>query len=353
MIFRLNRLLAHMRRRKEVGLATLLVVVLISITGNAATFYLLEGDSQGLGIGDALWYSIVSITTIGYGDLAPDSMGARIGTAIFIVLLGLSAFTAAIGMTVDWLIDLQLKERTGLGRALARDHLLIVNYPSERRVRQVIDEFLGDPRHKDDEIVVITDKVDSLPFDLRNGHFVRGSPLEEETYSRANVGDARQAIVLSPGYDDPSSDSVNASIVSILEHLNPKIRTVVESLNVKHELLFKGSKNASVVHTFQISSNLLVQESQDPGVNRLTLAITSNQMEGNLASTRVSEAPAGPMSYMDVAKVLLNTDVNLVGVLRGEAVHVQFRHIEMIEGDLLVYVSSEALDWPSIRSLLH
>ena len=353
MIFRLNRLLAHMRRRKEVGLATLLVVVLISITGNAATFYLLEGDSQGLGIGDALWYSIVSITTIGYGDLAPDSMGARIGTAIFIVLLGLSAFTAAIGMTVDWLIDLQLKERTGLGRALARDHLLIVNYPSERRVRQVIDEFLGDPRHKDDEIVVITDKVDSLPFDLRNGHFVRGSPLEEETYSRANIGDARQAIVLSPGYDDPSSDSVNASIVSILEHLNPKIRTVVESLNVKHELLFKGSKNASVVHTFQISSNLLVQESQDPGVNRLTLAITSNQMEGNLASTRVSEAPAGPMSYMDVAKVLLNTDVNLVGVLRGEAVHVQFRDIEMIEGDLLIYVSSEALDWPSIRSLLH
>ena len=229
MVFKLNRLLAQMRRRKEVGLGLLLIVVLISITGNAATFYLLEGDSQGLGIGDALWYSIVSITTIGYGDLAPDSMGARIGTAIFIVLLGLSAFTAAIGMTVDWLIDLQLKERTGLGRALARDHLLIVNYPSERRVRQVIDEFLGDPRHKDDEIVVITDKVDSLPFDLRNGHFVRGSPLEEETYSRANVGDARQAIVLSPGYDDPSSDSVNASIVSILEHLNPEIRTVVES----------------------------------------------------------------------------------------------------------------------------
>ena len=353
MIFKLSRLLAQMRRRKEVGLGLLLVVVLISITGNAATFYLLEGDSQGLGIGDALWYSIVSITTIGYGDLAPDSLGARIGTVIFIVLLGLSAFTTAVGMTVDWIVDLQLKERTGLGRALARDHLLIVNYPSERRVRQVIDEFLGDPRHKNDEIVVVTDKVDGLPFDLKNVNFVRGSPLEEESYARANVGDARQAIVLSPGYDDPNSDSVNASIVSILEHLNPNIRTVVESLNVKHELLFKGSKNASVVHTFRLSSNLLVQESQDPGVNRLTHAITSNQMEGNLASTRVSESPASPMSYMHVAKVLLDADVNLVGVLRGEAVLVQFSDIEMTEGDVLVYVSSEGLDWAGIRSLLH
>ena len=352
MIFKLNRLLARMRRRKEVGLGLLLVIVLISISGNAATFYLLEGDSQGLGIGDALWYSIVSITTIGYGDLAPDSMGARIGTAIFIVLLGLSAFTAAVGMTVDWIVDLQLKERTGLGRALARDHLLIVNYPNERRVRQVVDEYLGDPRHEGDEIVVVTDRVDSLPFDLKNVHFVRGSPLEEESYTRANVAGARLAIVLSPGYDDPSSDSVNASIVSILEHLNPEIRTVVESLNVKHELLFKGSRNASVVHTFRISSNLLVQESQDPGVNRLTHAITSNQMEGNLASTRVMDLPAGPKSYMDAAKVLLDADVNLVGVLRGETVHVQFRDIEMTEGDMLVYVSPEGLDWPGIRSLL-
>ena len=37
MIFKLNRLLAQMRRRKEVGLGILMVVVLISITGNATT----------------------------------------------------------------------------------------------------------------------------------------------------------------------------------------------------------------------------------------------------------------------------------------------------------------------------
>ena len=350
MIFRLNKLIAKIRRRKGVGLWFLLIVVLISMFGNALSFYVFDGDLQDVSVGDALWYSIVSITTIGYGDLTPVSTGARIGTVVFIVVLGLSAFTTAVGIGVDWILDMQFKERTGLGTAHATGHLLIINYPNERRVRQIIDEFLGDPRHQGDEMVVVTDKVDSLPFSMKNVHFVRGSPLEEETYARANAVEARQAIVLSPGYDDPSSDSVNASIVSILEHLNPEIRTVAESLNVRHELLFKGSKNASIVQTFQISSNLLVQESQDPGVNRLTHAITSNQVEGTLASTRVDDAVS--TSYSEVAKALLDHDVNLVGVLRAEEVHVQFRDLEMVAGDRLVYVSPERHDWQSIRSFL-
>ena len=353
MIFRLNRLLAQIRRRKEIGLGVLLAVLVVSVLGNALTFFLFDRDLQDdLNIGDALWYSIVSITTIGYGDLTPVSMGARIGTTVFIIVLGLAAFTTAVGIGVDWILDLQFKERTGLSKALAKDHLLIVNYPNERRVRQIIDEFLGDPLHQRDEIVIVTDNVDSLPFSMKNVHFVRGSPLEEETYARANAGEARQAIVLSLGYDDPNSDSVNASIVSILEHLNPEIRTVAESLNVRHELLFKGSKNASIVHTFQISSNLLVQESQDPGANRLTQAITSNRVEGTLASTRVDEATSDSIGYPEIAKALLDHDVNLVGVLRAEDVHIQFRDLEMAEGDRLVYVAPERHDWQSIRTFL-
>jgi voltage-gated potassium channel len=354
MLFRINRLIAKLRRRKEVGLSLLLAVIVVSIVGNALTFFFFDRDLQDdLDVGDALWYSIVSITTIGYGDLTPVSMGARIGTTIFIIVLGLAAFTTSVGIGVDWILDLQFKERTGMGRALAKDHLLIINYPNERRVRQIIDEFLGDPSHNGDEIVVVTDKVETLPFSLNNVHFIRGSPLEEETYVRANAREARQAIVLSTGYDDSSSDSVNASIVSILEHLSPGIRTVVESLNVEHALLFKAAKNASIVHTFQISSNLLVQEAQDPGVNELTYAITSNKIEGTLVSTRVDNAPPGALSYSDAAKSLLDHDVNLVGVLRDdEEVHVRFGDLDMLDGDRLVYVSTDRHDWPTIRSFL-
>ena len=353
MIFRLSRLINRLRRKRSAGIGLLVAVVVSSVIGNALTFFFFDRDLQDdLDIADAFWYSLVSITTIGYGDLFPVSTGARIGTIFFIVVLGLAAFTTAVGMGVDWILDLQFKERSGMGKAPAKDHLLIVNYPNERRVRQIIDEFLQDPRHKGDEIVIVTDQIESLPFSTDKVHFVRGSPLEEETYVRANVRDARQAIVLSIGYDDPNSDSVNASIVSILEHLNPEIRTVAESLNVKHALLFGAASNVSLVHTFQISSNLLVQESQDPGVTKLTHAITSNQVDGTLASTRVEEALDQSLSYSDAAKALLDHDVNLVGVTRGEEVHVRFKGLDMAENDRLVYVCPTRHDWQAIRSFL-
>ena len=219
-------------------------------------------------------------------------------------------------------------------------------------MRQIIEEFAHDAHHKQDDFVIVSDQIETLPFALPNVTFIRGSPIEEETYVRANVMSASQAIILSTGYDDPNSDSVAASIVSILEHLNPDIRSIAECLNANHSLLFKGSKNVSLVYTFRISNNLIVQEAQDPGVNLLTNAITSNQIEGTLISTKVEGSVDTSLAYRDIAKKLLDNDINLVGVIRDGDVHVIFDNLALVENDLIVYVSIERHDWQDIRSLL-
>ena len=354
MIFRLNRLVRQLRRRKSLGISLLLFILVGSIIGNALTFFYFDRATKpDLTLASAFWYSIISIATIGYGDLSSTSLGARVGTAFFIVFLGLAAFTSAVGVGIDWLLELRDKERSGMGNPGAKNHLLIVNFPNERRVRQIIDEYLRDPSHRKDEIVIVTDQIEFLPFTQPRVSFVRGSPLEEETYHRANVRDARQALVLSTGYDDPFSDSVAASIASILEHLNPEIRTVAECLNAEHSILFRGVKNVSLVYTFRMSNNLIVQEAQDPGVNMLTQAITSYQIEGTLVSTRVERGTVQSLPYIEVAKQLLDHGVNLVGVIRDGNVHVRFDNLDLTENDRLVYISSTRLDWEVIRSFLN
>ena len=349
----LTRWFKRRRARREVKVVFLATVLLGSVFGNALTFFYFDGPHQPeLTFVDAIWYSAISITTIGYGDFSAVSLGARIGTILFIVIIGLAAFTTALGMGIDWLLERQYKVRSGMGSPNVKDHLLIINFPNERRVRQIIEEYLLDPRHKNDEIVIVSDRLETLPFTIPNVHFVRGSPLEEATFLRANSRQAKLAMVLSTSYDDPSSDSLAASTVTILEHMNPGMRTVAEVLDAGHTLLFNGAKNVSLVYTFRMSSNLIVQEVQDPGVNMLTLAITSNTFEGTLESSEVTDEISVQSPYREVAKRLLDFDINLVGVIRDGEVHVQFDGLALNQGDVLVYIATSRTDWPALRALL-
>ena len=350
MFYRIGLLVRRIRHRRGVGITLLLFVAAISIIGNTLTFFFFERMAdREVTFFDSLWYSIVSITTIGYGDFSAVSLGARLGTILFIVVAGLITFTATAGIMVDWILDFQHKERSGMGNIRARTHLLIINFPNEARVRQIVEEFRQDPQHRSDEIVIVTDQIETLPLTFHNLSFVRGSPLEEDTYMRANVSLAKQAIVLSTGYDDPNSDSVVASIVSIIEHLNPELRTIAECLNEKHSVLFVGAKRVSLVYTLRLASNLLVQEAQDPGVNLLTQAVTSNQIDGTLASTRIEDSLVSPLIYLDVAKKLLDKDINLIGVVRDGTVHFKFGDLTLSQNDSLVYISTDRLTWESLR----
>ncbi len=353
MIYRLRHIIRRMRHQRAVGVGVLLSIVVVCLAGNTLTFFFFERlTGRDVGIFDSLWYSMISISTIGYGDLSAISPGARLGTMFFIVIAGLTTFTAGVGIMVDWILDFQHKERAGMGNIGAKGHLLIVNFPNEARVRQVVDEFRQDTQHHDDEIVIVTDQIGTLPPPFQSLSFVRGSPLEEDTYHRANVGLAKQAIVLSPGYDDPNSDSVVASVASIIEHLNPAVRTIAECLSEKHAVLFAGAKRVSLVHTLRLANNLLVQEAQDPGVNLLTQAVTSNRIDGTLASTRIEDTLGNSHVYLDIAKKLLDEDINLIGVIRDGTVYFKFRDLTLARNDSLVYISTNRYTWESIRLLL-
>ena len=239
-----------------------------------------------------------------------------------------------------------------MGKSSVRDHLIIVNFPGGARVRNMIREYRQDKEHRSRDIVVIADELQELPFSIAGVSYVRGWPLDEETFLRANIHHAKQAMILSPSHEDPRSDSFVASIAFVMNNLSPDINIIAECLDAKHSPLFNVSDRVTLVYTMEIAHNIMVQEAQDTGVMLLTRAITSNEIEGTLSSTGVESAPSATTAYVSVAKDLLDHDVNLVGVVRDGAIKVSFEGLSMARGDRLVYISKSRRTWDAIERML-
>ena len=79
-------------------LALLFVVMLIAVAA-AAVFSILEGWS----FADALYCSAVSMATVGYGDLAPETRAGRLFTTGFL-LVGIGFFVLAVSALAEAVI---------------------------------------------------------------------------------------------------------------------------------------------------------------------------------------------------------------------------------------------------------
>ncbi|WBU56114.1 potassium channel family protein [Paracoccus sediminicola] len=80
------------------------VRVLLALTailiGGAAVFYHLV---EGWGWIDAIYFSVITISTVGYGDFAPQTALGKIFTSVY-VLFGLGLFVAAATAIGDSII---------------------------------------------------------------------------------------------------------------------------------------------------------------------------------------------------------------------------------------------------------
>lgn len=75
---------------------------------------------------EALYFSVVTLTTIGYGDLAPTSSGSQIFTIVYI-LIGLGVFVALLTSVAQ-----QFLRQKGEGRGAGRARLASLRHNDER-----------------------------------------------------------------------------------------------------------------------------------------------------------------------------------------------------------------------------
>jgi len=105
-----NNILNFLRKTKLVHAA---VIFLFIFAAGTISFFLLEHGSNGEvnNFGDALWYVIVTITTVGYGDVSPDTVGGRIVGAI-IMIAGVFFMSLLTASLASIMIEKESKEES-------------------------------------------------------------------------------------------------------------------------------------------------------------------------------------------------------------------------------------------------
>ena len=97
----LREALAASRHKIIVFLGT--VLVLVTILG--AAMYLIEGERNGFSsIPVAIYWSIVTMTTVGYGDLAPQTVAGK-ALASVVMILGYSILAVPTGIVTAGIVE--------------------------------------------------------------------------------------------------------------------------------------------------------------------------------------------------------------------------------------------------------
>lgn len=269
---RLIRKIRHNRTLKE-NRTILLIFALFSLLF-AGYMVLVEG----FGLMDAYYYLVTTATTVGYGDLSPQTgFGKFLATAYMVV--GIALLGLFLGKVTDVMVGLSSRRKRGLFKVKGQVDLIIAGYPGDEKVRNIVVELRNDPRYQEAVIVCVNNQIEEKSRWMTElaVEFVRGVVSDSHTLEMAGVKNADVALILANDPASIESDDHSSCICAVIERVNPNVRTIVEKVR-KDEMIFEVVNADTIVEI--ASPSVLAQEVLDPGASELQNAIFSTQTRG-------------------------------------------------------------------------
>lgn len=253
MIYFLRHLLRAGFKRKSVSLvlAYLCLLLLSSLLITIAE----PPDSALTQFDQALWWSIVTSTTVGYGDLFPVSNAGRIVAVLLPMFLGIGIGAAFITHIASSIIERRDKRMHGEKDYKGNDHILIVGSTDE--TGHLIDQIRRDKSYADRDIVLAAD-ISRHPYsEADNVFFVKGRADTSETLTRASAETAGR-IVVHTGNDEESL----FALINALKQKKKDCEITVRCISTQSLDTFSGVPGDFQI-IMQMTAEMMVQAMQD------------------------------------------------------------------------------------------
>ncbi|MBT3266423.1 two pore domain potassium channel family protein [Candidatus Poribacteria bacterium] len=305
---------------------------------------------------ESIWQVWQTATTVGYGNRPAQTSVGRYATMAF-GLMDIAIVGAGIGAVFDAREDKRRRTRLGLMDNPHRDGYVVFNLPGTSQFMAFVHEI----RHvePDAPVCVVDDAVEQLPESIAaipRVHFVKGSVLDKDTYTRAKLADNKVVIVFPTHPGDPSSDGTTRVAVDlILDTVTANTRVLHVLVSPDNDWMFSHLASTAVMETLEVLA--IVQECQDVHSADIVQRLLLNTQDAN-PMTVVPERIVGWtwqdfVTYALPAAEACRVEINPFAIIKdGVPQLCPSRTARIEEGDLLSVIALTGLDWAAFEEAL-
>ncbi|MDS0259640.1 NAD-binding protein [Haloarcula sp. S1CR25-12] len=220
------------------------------VYGTVGTWALREEFTNVATLTDAFYYTLVTASTVGYGDVTPASERATL-FGMSVVLLGTASFAIALGTLLGPAIEKRLSEALGNMTEeqleLLEDHVVVLGFGD--LTEPIIDELAA----ATDFVVVTPDTEKATRLQQRDIAVLTDDPSDEGPLLRAGIHDAAAVVAAT------NDDAQDALSILTARALNPELNIVAAATDRENVEKLRRAGADTVISPAVIGGHLLVQ----------------------------------------------------------------------------------------------
>jgi voltage-gated potassium channel len=251
-----------------------------------------DGLDGHISFTDVIYFTMISITTTGYGDIVPVSQDARLFDALVVTPIRIFFVLIFIGTAYN-LVFRRSWERWRMSKIQENlsNHIIIAGFGTSGA--EALDELLA-LGGKAQEVVVIDPNEQALERPQSLGcAVVEADATRDKTLQAVRVDQAR-AMIISAGRDDTS-----ILITLTARHLAPALKISVAVRNEDNELLARQAGATTVINPVSFAGLLLAGSTQGAHIADYIADLASSHGRVRLSEREILPEECGkPLSSL-------------------------------------------------------
>ncbi|KAF5400958.1 Calcium-activated BK potassium channel alpha subunit [Paragonimus heterotremus] len=244
---------------------------------------------------NALYFTIVTMSTVGYGDITPQTVLGRVYISLFI-LIALATFASAIPVIAENFFTVR-KYSGSYMKPEGKSHIVVCGEITTDSVKTFLSDFLHEDRQRSDvEVVFINPCMPDLQLQsILRLHFSRakyfqGTVMNHIDLQRVRMDEADACLILasSMATDADQKDAANIMRVIAVKNYACHVRVIVQLLQTQNKAhLFNSpywnwDAGDEIICFSELKLGFLAQSCVAPGFSTLLTNLFSMQSQRGL-----------------------------------------------------------------------